>query len=80
MKPITINSKVGSGNRIQQDLGISDCYFQSKSYLYMKYGLEVIYWESMFNVAYYRMSFCTHSLSTLLSNRRWTVSNHVQVN
>lgn len=66
MKLITINSKVGSGNGIQQDLGISDCYFQSKSYLYVIYGLEITYSESKLNMACYRKSFCGNSLITCL--------------
>lgn len=59
-------SHVGLRKQSAEDLGISYCYFSSKSYLYMKYEQEVIHSESMLNMACYRMSFCKHSLIALL--------------
>lgn len=56
MKPITINSKLGTSER----------YFPSKSYLYMKYEQEIIHSASGLNTACYRVSFWTHRLTALL--------------
>lgn len=66
MTPITINSKLGSGNGVRQDLGTSDGYFPSKSYLGVKYGQEILHSVSVLNMACYRKSSCKHSLSALL--------------